>query len=363
MTEREADGSGERIVVRPGESRVVEAHRPAEVVPGRWRATGHEPADRAVDRIESEIGATRAELGETIDAIQERLSPDHVGEQVQRVAEQVKEQVRGSVQELAAEAKDAIRGATIGRVESMIADARDTAVDVRDGFFDRVRANPVPAAIAGLGLAWLFMSDSGRSRRGGYRDRRGARYHYRPEARDDLVGYEARYVERYPASARGADDVVGQAREAVGNAAGHAREAVGSAAGQARESVASAAEAARDRAEWIAREAQERVDDVAGEAERRARLARDRFEDVLGASPLALGALAVGLGMAVGLAVPSTEREDELLGETRDQLLARARDVVGEVAEGVREQANEVLGATEGAGSPAGGRDPGRPTV
>ena len=118
------------------------------------------------DQIREQIEETRSQMGETIDAIQERLSPDRVGEQVERVADQVKVQIRESVQELSAQAKEAIREATVGRVEHMIGDARESVDDLRYGIMDRVRANPVPAALAGLGLAWLLFSDGGgRSRR------------------------------------------------------------------------------------------------------------------------------------------------------------------------------------------------------
>ena len=344
MTQPDRTEEDGRIVVRPGETRVVGAGHPAEPAPRRWQEP--EPNDRQAERLRSEIGATRAQMSETIDAIQERLSPDHVGEQVQEHVQRVAEQVKAQVRE-----------ATIGRVENMIADARDTAVDARDGFIDRIRENPVPAAIAGLGLAWLFMSDSGRSRRRttAYRGRRTPRFYYRPEEREEDTGYEARYVERYPADAGRREGMVDQAREvfggvagtardAVGGVAGTARDTVGGVAGQAREVVGSAAEQARMQAEQLAREAAERAGDVAEEAERQARMARYRFEDELKSSPLALGAIALGIGAAVGLAVPSTERENELLGETRDRLMARAREVVGEAGEELREQAGDMLG-------------------
>ena len=341
MTQRDTNTAGEPVVVRPGETRVVGAGHPYAAAPERTR-WAPESTDREAERIRSEIGATRAEMSQTIDAIQERLSPDHVGEQVQRVAEQVKAQVRE---------------ATIGKVENMIADARDSAVDAKDGFIDRIRENPVPAAIAGLGLAWLLMSDSGRARRRvSRRDGRGGRYFYRPDERDGYA-YDARYVERYPADGRRGDGMVDQAKDVVGGVAGQAREVVGGAEGQAREAVGSAAEMAREQAEQLAGGAQGLIGDAADEAERQARMARYRFEDALGSSPLALGAIAVGLGAAVGLAVPSTERENELLGETRDRLMARARDVVGEAAEEVRGQAEEVLGKGNASGT-AGARSP-----
>jgi ElaB/YqjD/DUF883 family membrane-anchored ribosome-binding protein len=104
-----------------------------------------------VEEIRTEIEQTRAEMSQTIDAIQERLSPH-------RLAQEAQESV-----------KETVRDATIGRAERMmneatdkaeewVDNASDTARDFGMSFMDTVRANPVPAALAGIGLGWLFMS-------------------------------------------------------------------------------------------------------------------------------------------------------------------------------------------------------------
>lgn len=45
-------------------------------------------------------------------------------------------------------------------------------------------------------------------------------------------------------------------------------------------------------------------------------------------SPFTLGLGALGVGLLLGLLLPSTQREDELLGRTRDSLLNQANDIV-----------------------------------
>jgi hypothetical protein len=56
-------------------------------------------------------------------------------------------------------------------------------------------------------------------------------------------------------------------------------------------------------------------------------------------SPLALGALAVGVGAAVGFAVPGTSKENEAMGETRDNLVERGKQSARET----RERTQKVL--------------------
>ena len=69
----------------------------------------------------AEIERTRTDMSETVDAIQDKLSP-------QNIKEQAKEQ------------------------------AKDTAKGAGSTIMETIRENPVPAALTGIGLGWLFVS-------------------------------------------------------------------------------------------------------------------------------------------------------------------------------------------------------------
>ena len=75
-------------------------------------------------------------MSSTIDAIQEKLSP-------QRLTEQ---------------AKDAVRDATVGKVQNMASNITETARDTGSTLMDTIRENPLPAALVGIGVGWLFLS-------------------------------------------------------------------------------------------------------------------------------------------------------------------------------------------------------------
>ena len=70
-------------------------------------------------------------------------------------------------------------------------------------------------------------------------------------------------------------------------------------------------------------------------------------------NPLAVGALGVGVGAAVGLAIPETTTEHEVMGEARDTFVEKAQDAqerVQQVAQEARiaaQQEAENQGLTQ----------------
>jgi ElaB/YqjD/DUF883 family membrane-anchored ribosome-binding protein len=82
--------------------------------------------------------------------------------------------------------------------------------------------------------------------------------------------------------------------------------------------------------------------------------AYDTYDHYINENPLAVGAAAFALGAVVGLAIPSTRYEGELMGETRDQLLKKAQDkgsmlldktrhMVDEAASTVSKEARSII--------------------
>jgi hypothetical protein len=158
--------------------------------------------------------------------------------------------------------------------------------------------------------------------------------HQAREAVSDSV-HEAR--ETVAGVAHTAKDTVAgaahSAKETVAGAASTARETVGEAAHVAREKVAGAVGTARE----TAREAVGRVEERAARLRERAHVqvrdAKIGFWQTLDQEPLMVGAAAVAVGLVAGLLIPSTRREDEMLGERRDEVVGRAQEKGREVLE------------------------------
>jgi hypothetical protein len=134
------------------------------------------------------------------------------------------------------------------------------------------------------------------------------------------------------------------AKETVSGAAHTAKETVSGAAQSARETVTGAAETVRERAAAVAGAARETARETFGSVQEQAsrlrqsahvqvRDAKIGFWQKLDQDPLVVGAAAVAVGLVAGLLLPSTRREDEMLGETRDELMNRAKEQGRDVVE------------------------------
>jgi ElaB/YqjD/DUF883 family membrane-anchored ribosome-binding protein len=258
--------------------------------------------------IKSEIERTRVEMSETLGQIQERLRPDHL---IQQAKDTVTEAATGKVRNIMHSA---------GETATMVADQTKYAGRTAAGY---VRTHPVQMAILAGGVTWWLLRGRDRSD-----EWEGA-----SEGWSD-TGYRSDIDSAY-----GEDRSL---REKVGEYAATARDTVGGYAASARETVSDAAEAARCRA----LKASERVSSAAQTASVRAqetwRSASTSVDSWVHEYPLAAGAIAVAVGAAVGLSVPSTEIEDRTLGEKRDQAIERARIAARQVKDNVTQKVTDV---------------------
>lgn len=125
-----------------------------------------------------------------------------------------------------------------------------------------------------------------------------------------------------------------------------AQSKVTEAASQTYENVSSAANSAYETVSHAATSAYKgvgsTVHDTYGKAGELTSQAREKYDYYIAENPLAIGAVALAVGAAVGLAIPSTQYESELLGEAHENLMLKAEDVTRQVTEKVQQFAGEV---------------------
>ena len=284
-----------------------------------------EDYDNHTEQIRADIEDTRAEMSQTINEIQERLSPEHL---VGQVKESVREATIGKVErvmETISEATEPARQA-MGRAGTAIAETGKTVGN-------SMWKNPIPVALIGLGVGLLVMR---------YRSNGGDSYE-RPRVsggrrRNTMMDtdYEAgdvRYGERY-----------------------------GSQSGTQYGSTSGMVQNVKETASDLAHRSTEAFSNLTDKAKHTASDLGTRCSELMRTNPLAMGAVAVAAGTAVGLMLPSTRFESEYIGEAGAGLVDRAQDMARDAIDKVQDAAKEMTAADDkgqqGQGQPG---QPGQP--
>lgn len=298
------------------------ADRDEELITGEFaRARSAEGEETLA--IRAEITETRERMGDTIEEIGERLNPRHLKQQV----------------------KEDVRDATIGRVENMAHNAADRVKEARRTIAETVRENPIPAALAGIGLGWLYLNSrkhdshdqygygrSGEWRSGGagYGREMSGGYSGR------TTGYGAGYAERgYREGGRFGE------REEEGKLE-HLRERVSEAGHKVGERASELGHNVAEGASHLGERAQEVASDVAHNVAETTRRQAQRVEDRFYENPLMVGAASLALGLATGMAMPPTRTESKLMGGARDQFMNRVKETAEETTDKVKHVAERV---------------------
>lgn len=266
------------------------------------------------DEIREQIEETRIELEETVDAIGEKLRP----------------------RRLAQEGWQAVKN-TSGNGASRIA--------------RMVREHPIPIGLIGMGVTWLMIENRRRGREdwSAY----GTAEDY-PDLHDDTTyasGGDYTGVTEY-----GTTGAVAEGRSRVAEAKGAVAEAasrVSEKASGAAHRVAEAASHAGSKVGEVAGNVKQKAADLGRRTGYQARRAREGYWDLVERRPMSAGLATLAAGMLVGLLVPSTRRENRLMGETRDELLGRAREAGRETFEKTKDVARSAVDAAQDAAKTA----------
>ena len=242
------------------------------------------------DEIRADIEQTRERLGATVETLGAQLNPSHLAQRV----------------------KDSVREATIGRVQNMASKAKDNVVDSGRGLASVIRENPVPAAMVAAGIGWMLMN----------------------RKKDDRYQYRTGYMHD--------EDFVRSRPNVAQRTVSNATSAVEGVASDAKDVARDVADKAQHLAEDVTNKAQDVAQDVKDKARvathrvaDKTRATAHRIEDSYQDNPIALGAFAIAAGLAIGLAIPASRKEAQLMGGARDQLVDKAKEQLTETTEKV----------------------------
>jgi ElaB/YqjD/DUF883 family membrane-anchored ribosome-binding protein len=264
--------------------------------------------DENTEHLRADIEDTRAEMTQTINEIQERLSPEHLMGQVKETVREatigkvgrVMEQVGETLSEVTEPARE-----MAGRAGTAIKEA-GTSVG------NTVWRNPIPVALIGLGVGMLVMQKS-----------RGRSYYSSTSRRSLPEGSMA-------------EGSLSQGRRSE-----YERGLVGQTnlmSGSGRSTLGQVKETASD----LASRSTEALSNLGTKAKDGASAVGTRFEQMMRTNPLAVGAVAVAAGTAVGLMLPSTRFESEYIGEAGERIVDKVEDVARGALDKVKDAAHDM---------------------
>ena len=246
-------------------------------------------ANSDTDQIERDLARTRERMDHRLDELGQRLQPNQL-------------------------VNDALAQVSGG-----------SGADFTRTLVAKARANPVPAALAGIGLAWLLAS-SGRQASAA-------------SGEDDLAGRlrlaEADVVRRQDETD---EDHAGRLDEARGKVLGLVHQASDTTAvyrQRVGETLAAAGQGLRATSGEVRRGASEAAD----------RIGRARRAAPITGRTLAMGGAAAAAGLIAGALIPVSDAEQRTLGNTADRLRGAGRDA----AQGLVDHGAQVVGEAIGA--------------
>ena len=295
--------------------------------------TARFPRTSTAEEIRREIDQTRCRMDRTVDELQTRLSPRYIADQA-------------------------------------VCALKEKANNMKHSMINTIKDHPIPSALMGAGAACLAVC--------AVRDRLGRK----PTAEDarlrsETAAYQqgfitGRDVGMTPSSQRfqGAGCAIGEARidmresggrlgqikETIRHRAADVGHRVADVGHRVNETASSISHRVRDTASNVGHRVTDTAHTVASRTRDTAVHASARARDTYIEHPIAVVLGALGLGIAAGLAIPASRREDQWFGSTRDELLRKAREAGEETlergksaaqaaAQCVKQEAGEAIGA------------------
>lgn len=257
--------------------------------------------------IRAEIEETRARLGETVEALGAQLNPTNLKQRV----------------------KESVREATIGRVQHMASNTRERIAETGRGLAHTIRENPLPAAMAAAGIGWLLISGT---------DKRPAPRRFTNGEPDEYAIPDESYHEGAGVRAR-VRDVAENVADTAHDLTERAQEATQKAVQRAKDTGERVVEKVRETGDRLT----DRTDAAMYRVRNTARNTARRVESQYDESPIGLGAVALALGLAVGLSIPRTRKETELMGDARDRLMDKTRERIADTTDKVERVVQRAL--------------------
>jgi F0F1-type ATP synthase membrane subunit b/b' len=315
--------------------------------------------DQQIDEIRDDIEQTRADMSQTIDQLEARLSPDALQEQASEIINRLSDQLLSEFQtksdeisgKISEQMQTAVNSAATQKIDQFIEQAGSTARTAGATLWSRFANNPAPVALAAVGIGLLAAE-------GGAAKEQVSHLAQGMSDRMQHGGGQGSGQERGQGLLESAKQMVGEQVSGVKEQLSHATTDVEAAlhgvTEQAGDTLHGAVDQAKSQGEHLKESASGMMPgsgsgngaSMSGQGSQGGMLS-----GMLENPGFATGLLALGLGLVAGLGVPETQKEKELVAPLReramDQLDAMGiTDTTGQgggLIEQVKESGSQML--------------------
>jgi hypothetical protein len=230
--------------------------------------------------------------------------------------------------------------------------ARSSRTDFVSELNEAIKQNPLPAALVGAGVLWLFMGGAKNSALGGAAGSLFSGLGHGAQQAGSLAYRGAQGVGGVVSS--GVSAVAETAGQIGSQAAGVMRSAadqMGSAASEAAGQVSDSAKAAYDAAENMVGAAGDTMSKTAASGSQSMRQSgseigkgfQQTLADMFSQQPLLLGAVGIAVGAALAAAMPASSVENRLMGDTAETVKDKAEELWSETTKRAEAVASKGL--------------------
>jgi len=242
---------------------------------------------RSPDTLEQDIDARRANIENIVDALENKLSPGELFDQA-------------------------------------LAFTKNNGGEFFDNLGTSIKNNPVPVILATVGVTWLMLGQNQRPHSAG------------PSMFSQLGEKLSGAAETVSDSLIDAKDHLRQSAHDLGEKASNLADSASEKMGNVKQRATAGTSDARDTLKARSDRAQDSL-------LRQSRNLQGTVEYMLKEQPLALAAIGIALGAAIGAALPTTRQEDKLFGQTSDKLANKAKEAVDQTWNTVSNAGSEMM--------------------
>jgi ElaB/YqjD/DUF883 family membrane-anchored ribosome-binding protein len=279
------------------------------------------------EEIMADIAETRANMDETLDQLSERLQPRHILDDIldyfrshrSSGSGEGRRRMRRVASKTAGHVKD-----TAGHVKDQV---KEKASDAGHFAFEQVKQHPLPAVLIGAGIVMLLMERN-----------RGSEYDEIYDSEDQMagdlesgfgemglpegIGPESYALPRHYTGESDSDGTMSKLK----NKSSELKQKAG-------EGLQNMKQRTTEKTAELRRRASERGAQLKEKARHGYEQSYETIKHTAEERPLALGLGFLAIGVVAGMLLPSTRKEDELVGPTRDRLVNRSREVAEDVVD------------------------------